>query len=50
LWFPVVTRQVVSDREGWTVRCTFAGLATKKQDTIRSLLFELSLPAEPSRA
>jgi hypothetical protein len=50
LWFPVVTRQVVSDRDGWTVRCMFAGLATKKQDTLRSLLFNLSLPAEPSWA
>ena len=44
LWLPVVTRQVVSDAEGhWTVRCAFGALTTKKQDTLRTLLFELSL-------
>ena len=43
LWFPLVTRQIVSDGVGWTVRSTFGGLATKKQDALRSLLFQLSV-------
>jgi hypothetical protein len=47
LWFPVVTRQVVRDGDGWTVRCAFGGLTTKKQDTLRTVLFELSLKPLP---
>jgi hypothetical protein len=44
LWLPVVTRQVVTDAAGhWTVRCAFGALTTKKQDTLRTLLFELSV-------
>jgi hypothetical protein len=43
LWLPVVTRQIVSDGRHWTVRCAFGALTTKKQDTLRTLLFELSL-------
>ena len=50
LWLPVTTRQLVSDGDGWSVRCTFRGLTAEKQDTLRRLLFELSLKrntAEP---
>jgi hypothetical protein len=43
MWFPVVTRQVFRAGDGWTVRCTFGALTTKKRDTLRALLFELSL-------
>jgi hypothetical protein len=43
LWFPVLTRGVLRDGDGWSVRCMFVGLTTKKQDTLRNLLFELSL-------
>ena len=48
LWFPVVTRQVVSDGAGWTARCAFNGLSSKKQDTLQLLLFELSLSRFPA--
>lgn len=47
LWFPVATRQVVSDGAGWTVRCAFNGLSSKKQATLHMLLFELSLSRLP---
>jgi hypothetical protein len=43
MWFPVLTRQVFRDGDGWTVRCTFGALTAKKQETLRALLFELSL-------
>ena len=43
MWFPVLTRQVFRDGDGWTVRCTFGALTTKKQERLRALLFELSL-------
>jgi hypothetical protein len=43
MWFPVVTRQVVSDGDGWSVHCMFGALTTKKHETLRALLFELSL-------
>jgi hypothetical protein len=43
LWFPVLTRGVLRDGDGWSVRCMFVGLTTKKQDALRRLLFELSL-------
>jgi hypothetical protein len=43
LWFPVVTRHVVADRDGWTVGCAFVGLTPKKQERLRALLFELSV-------
>jgi PilZ domain len=43
LWLPVTTRYVVRAGNVWTVGCAFRGLTTKKQDTLRALLFELSL-------
>src|SRR3954447_20743075 len=43
LWFPVLTRGVLRDGDGWSVRCIFVGLSAKKQETLRKLLFELSL-------
>jgi c-di-GMP-binding flagellar brake protein YcgR len=48
LWFPVVTRHVVRDGDGWTVRCAFGALTTKKRETLRAQLFELSLGRESS--
>jgi len=47
LWLPVTTRQVVSDGDGWSVRCTFRGITADKQDALRRLLFELSLKRNP---
>jgi hypothetical protein len=38
------TRYVVRAGDGWTVGCAFVGLTTKKQEKLRALLFELSLP------
>jgi hypothetical protein len=42
-WMPVLTRGVLRDGDGWSVRCMFVGLSAKKQETLRRLLFELSL-------
>jgi hypothetical protein len=42
-WFPVVTRGVLPDGDGWSVRCMFVGLTTKKQEALRAMLFGLSL-------
>ena len=50
LWFPVLTRQVVPDGGDWTVRCTFDRLTPEKHDTLRGLLFELSLTRGPLRS
>ena len=50
LWLPVVTRHVVSDADHWTVRCAFGALTTKKRDTLRALLFELSLERDQRSA
>ena len=43
LWLPVVTRGVLRDGDGWSVRCMFVGLTAKKHQALRTLLFELSL-------
>lgn len=43
LWMPILTRGVLRDGDGWSVRCMFVGLSAKKQETLRRLLFELSL-------
>ena len=50
LWLPVVTRQVVSDAGDWTVRCAFGPLTPKKRDSLRTLLFELSLQRDQRSA
>jgi len=43
LWLPVVTRWVRHDPSGWTLGCAFGRLTPKKQATLRTILFELSL-------
>ncbi|MGO9876797.1 MAG: PilZ domain-containing protein [Acidimicrobiia bacterium] len=43
LWFPVITRWVRRDSEGWTVGCAFDRVTTEKQETLKAALFELSL-------
>ena len=43
VWMPILTRGVLRDGDGWSVRCMFVGLSAKKQETLRRLLFELSL-------
>ena len=47
LWFPVITTSVRADEGGWTVRCAFNRLSAEKRDTLRDLLFELSLTRRP---
>jgi hypothetical protein len=46
-WFPVVTRWVRGDQQGWTVGCAFDRLTTEKQEILRNALFELSLTRRP---
>jgi hypothetical protein len=47
LWLPVTTMSVRADRDGWTVRCAFNRLRAEQRDTLRELLFELSLTRGP---
>jgi PilZ domain len=52
LWLPVTTASVRGDADGWTVRCVFTRLRAEKRNTLRELLFELSLtrgPLSPDR-
>ena len=46
-WFPVVTRWVRRDSQGWTVGCAFDRLTPEKQATLHEALFELSLTRGP---
>ena len=43
VWFPVITRWVRCELDGWTVRCAFEHLTNKKTDALRTALFDLSL-------
>jgi hypothetical protein len=47
VWLPVTTASVRADSLGWTVRCAFNRLSAERRDTLRDLLFELSLTRGP---
>jgi len=47
LWFPIITRWVRRDSQGWTVGCAFDRVPAHKQDILRDALFELSLSRGP---
>jgi hypothetical protein len=47
LWLPVTILSVRGTVDGWMVRCAFNRLSTEKRETLRELLFELSLTRGP---
>ena len=47
LLLPVTTLSVRSTVDGWRVRCAFNRPSTEKRETLRELLFELSLTRGP---